>query len=107
MDISGDLNKFWLSNSLKISPIEQIEFLQKLINNKLPTNYKSCKITKNLLFIKKLPNNWNLYVKTGNFSTRSGLQAGWFVGWIEKKNKKIIFINHIRGTAKKTTFARV
>ena len=46
-NVSGDkgksngLTNAWLSSSLKISPIEQLKFLEKLISNKLPVSKQS------------------------------------------------------------------
>lgn len=51
-DTSGDKGKnnglthSWLSSSLEISPEEQIDFLQKLLDNKLPVSLKSHEMTK-------------------------------------------------------------
>ncbi|KJW02328.1 penicillin binding transpeptidase domain protein [Rickettsia endosymbiont of Ixodes pacificus] len=56
-DISGDkgknngLTNAGLSSSLEISPEEQLAFLQKLAENKLPVSVKAQEMTKNILFI--------------------------------------------------------
>ena len=53
-DISGDkgkkngLTQSWLGNSLKISPSEQINFLEKLASNKLPVSNYATQKTKTL-----------------------------------------------------------
>jgi beta-lactamase class D len=107
-DSSGDkgknngLTKSWLSSSLKISPIEQVAFLQKFLNNKLPVSATSNKMTKNILFIEDLPGGWKLYGKTGtgyglnkDGSKNKAIQAGWFVGWIQKNNRNIVLANYM------------
>jgi beta-lactamase class D len=117
-DISGDKDKnnglthAWVSSSLKISPEEQIAFLQKIIDNKLPVNKKFREMTKKIMFIQELPGGWKLYGKTGNGqqlsideSRKLDLQHGWFVGWIEKDGQHIIFASHLVDDKKQDTFA--
>ena len=81
---NNGLTHSWLSSSLALSPSEQIQFLQKIINKKLPVSQKAFSMTKDILYIQELAGGWKLYGKTGN-----GLQLtkkhGWFVGWIEKR----------------------
>lgn len=117
MDISGDKGKnnglthSWLSSSLAISPEEQIIFLQKLLDNKLPVSVKAHEMTKRIMFKEELFGGWKLYGKTGNGKQldkkglKTELQHGWFVGWIEKNGETIIFANHIVDDKKQDVFA--
>lgn len=110
-DVSGDpgknnaLERAWLNSSIRITPDEQIQFLQKLINNKLPVSAKAIEMTKNILFIQELPGGWKLFGKTGNGRYKGELQQGWFVGWIEKNNRKIAFVHHVVDDSKQSTYA--
>ena len=116
-DLSGDHGKnngitnAWISSSLNISPEEQIDFLKKLIDNKLPISQKSHEMTKKIMFMQELPGGWKLYGKTGNGSQldhnkqKTDLQHGWFVGWIEKDGRRIIFASHLADSNKQDTFA--
>lgn len=117
-DLSGDhgknngLTNSWLGSSLEISSMEQILFLEKLLNNKLPVNKHATLVTKKILFLQELQDGWKLYGKTGNGlllsadkTTKTEIQQGWFIGWIEKNGKIIIFSNHISDEAKQETFA--
>jgi beta-lactamase class D len=110
-DVSGDpgkkngLTKAWLNSSIKITPREQIQFIQKLIYNQLPVSNKAFEMTKNILFIQELPGGWKLYGKTGNGRYNGELQQGWFVGWIEKDNRKLAFVHHIADVLKQNTYA--
>ena len=105
-DISADKDKVngfnsWLSSTLQISANEQIIFLQRLVENKLPACKKSHEMTKNILFVENLANGLKLYGKTGagyiinkdGFPNKDS-QIGWFVGWIEKDNRNIIFAHY-------------
>jgi beta-lactamase class D len=107
-DVSGDkgqnngLTNAWLSSSLAISPTEQIQFLQKIVNKKLPVSPKALTMTKGILYIQELAGGWKLYGKTGT-GEQLMKKHGWFVGWIEKDNRIVTFANHIIGC--KETYA--
>lgn len=109
-DISGDpgqnngLTRSWLSSSLKISPEEQITFLQKLVNKTLPVSLKSHEMTKKILFLENLEEDWKLYGKTGsghvkdpNDLLNEDTKLGWFIGWIEKGDRTIVFAHYLEG----------
>lgn len=117
-DVSGDkgqndgLTRAWLSSSLEISPKEQAIFLEKLLSNKLPLSHHSQKMTRNILYVEDLPSGWKLYGKTGSGfllspdrTKKLEIQHGWFIGWIEKDNQKIIFVNHVVDNKKEEKYA--
>ena len=99
-DLTGGLTKHWLSSSLKISPAEQVKFIQKLIHTNLPISKEAFEKTKILLFKEELPEGWKLYGKTGkgSFSDPEGqrLEIVWFVGWVEKGSFFFPFAYNIR-----------
>lgn len=84
----GPLSPSWVSSSLKISPKEQVEFIQKMVLGALPISVYSFEMTKTILFKEKLQEGWELYGKTGLGT--DVLEGGeservrWFIGWIEK-----------------------
>lgn len=96
LNTSGDrgrdngLTHCWLLSSLLISPIEQVEFLEKLLNNNLPVSLEAQELTKNILLVEEIADGWRLYGKTGG-----DYQKGWFVGWIQKDDHKIVFAHYI------------
>ncbi len=114
-DVLGDKGKnnglthAWLSSSLLISPEEQIGFLEKLIKNQLPISKNANEMTKKILYKEELPGGWKLYGKTGTGVQRDqngeniDLKHGWFVGWIEKNGRSIIFARHISDDKKEDT----
>ncbi len=117
-DVSGDIGKdngltnCWLSSSLEISPYEQITFLKKLLNNEHPVNFKAHEMTRKIMFVQALKNGWHLYGKTGNGAllaqdkiAKLDRQVGWFVGWIEKGPRKIVFAHLIVDDEKQDTYA--
>lgn len=111
MDLSGGLTDAWISSSLRISPAEQIAFIEKIVDYKLPVSKKSYEKTKQIMFIQEMAGGWKLYGKTGNGrqidkeGNKTDLQHGWFVGYIEKGDRKIMFASHITDNEKQNRFA--
>lgn len=117
MDLSGDkgenngLTQAWVSSSLKISPEGQVDFLQKVVDRKLPISSASYDKTKKIMFIQEMAGGWKLYGKTGNGTqfdkdgNKTDLQHGWFVGYIEKGNRRIVFSSHMLDNEKQNVFA--
>lgn len=100
-DLSGGLTKAWLSSSLKISPKEQVIFLQKIVQNDLPISDNAIQKTKELLLLEELSEGWKLFGKTGWSGSIIGqdgknIEFGWFVGWIEKDDYFFPFAYNIR-----------
>lgn len=93
-DHQNDLTHAWLMRSLKISPMEQVEFLDKMLNLALPVSAYAQQVTAEILFREELDGGWSLYGKTGS-GTIGHLANGWFVGWVEKGERRIIFAQHI------------
>lgn len=110
-DISGGLTSSWVSSSIKISPEEYTSFLTKLVNRELDVSDESYQKTKNVMFVQELPGGWKLYGKTGNGAKmdskghKTKMQQGWFVGYMEKDNKQIVFASHIVDDKEQNTFA--
>jgi|JI9StandDraft_1071089.scaffolds.fasta_scaffold04721_6 beta-lactamase class D len=93
---------FWINSSLKISPKEQVVFLQKMLQGELPVSERAIAMTKKLLFKEELCEGWQLFGKTGwsgSEFTKDGktLEHGWFVGWLEKEDTFYPFAYLIRG----------
>ncbi|MCP3966713.1 MAG: class D beta-lactamase [Lentisphaerae bacterium] len=119
-DVSGDkgknngLEKAWLSSSLQISPKEQMQFLKKMLGGNLPVSRKAVEMTKKILWVENLADGWKLYGKTGNGSQQrkdgtkvKDRQVGWFVGWINKGKRNIIFVYRIQDREKQDTYASI
>lgn len=95
-DMSGGLKNAWLGSSLKISPLEQVQFIQRIVQKKLPIQSRAIEMTKALLFIEELEDDWKLFGKRGLTSSPHE-EIGWFVGWIEKGERFLPFAYHIHG----------
>ncbi len=87
--IGKDINQFWLDGSLKISAIEQTQFLAQLANGTLPLSRHSQEAVKEITLLEQ-GSGWQLHGKTG-WSARTKPGTGWWVGWVRKNNKVYSF----------------
>lgn len=86
--IGTDVTSFWLDGTLQISALEQIVFLEKLINEELPCSKTAQQEVAEILKLEET-DNYTLYGKTG---LSSGAEAiGWYVGFVRKPDKIYIF----------------
>jgi beta-lactamase class D len=85
-DISGGIDQFWLQGGLRVSAREQVEFLYKLAEGRLPMTQRAQRLVRNAMVIEKTRDH-TLYAKTG---TSGGKEpVAWWVGWIEKRGRPI------------------
>jgi len=83
--VGNSVSKFWLTGDIKISTVQQIEFLQRLYKNQLPFEQKYIDILKKILIVEQ-NDNYTIRAKSG----WSG-KIGWYVGYIQKANKVWFF----------------
>jgi beta-lactamase class D len=90
-DVSGDaqndgLTMAWIGSSLRISPVEQLTFLGKLVNRRLGVSPRAYDMTAKLTEFGQSPGGWHINGKTG---AASGY--GWYVGWATKGPRTFTF----------------
>jgi beta-lactamase class D len=91
-DISGGIDHFWLNSSLKISALEQANFIEKLYKEELPFDKPVMKTVKRMM-IQEEGDHYTLYGKTGTRLSDMGL--GWYVGFIKVDNHSYVFIANV------------
>lgn len=84
-DISGGIDRFWLDGGLRITPKEQIDFLVKLQQNKLPFSQRSIALVKDIIINEKTSD----YVLRGKTGWEK--QVGWYVGYLERGSNVYFF----------------
>jgi len=97
----GNINPVWVNSTLKISPREQVLFIQKMIGEQLLISSHATEMTKALMFKEELDHGWKLFGKTGwsgsaIASDGKTLESAWFVGWIENQENFFPFAYLIR-----------
>ena len=93
-DTTGGIDSFWLTGGLKISPEQQLDFLKKLHDNKLPFSVSATNTTKKIM-IDPTVSDYILRAKTG-WGVENGTNIGWYIGYIEMKKKVYYFVNCIQ-----------
>lgn len=97
MNVSGPIDSFWLNNTLKISPDEQLGLVYQLYFDKLPFTKRSQQIVRDVM----LQENNTLYklsYKTGWGFNEKNNAIGWMVGWIEENRHVYFFVTQVRST---------
>lgn len=91
-DVSGDAGKdngltmSWLGSSLRISPDEQVAFLRRVLKRELGLQAHAYDMAASLLLRPERVAGWQVHGKTG-----SGREVGWYVGWLERDGRRIVF----------------
>ncbi|WP_390841662.1 MULTISPECIES: class D beta-lactamase [Nostoc] len=85
---AADIDRFWLQGPLKITPQQQIKFLQQLYQGDLPFSQRTMNLVKDIAIREQTPD-YTLRGKTG-WLTSSKPNIGWFVGYLEQ-NKNVYY----------------
>jgi len=95
-DTTGGVPKFWLGGGLKISSDDQLVFLRKMYEHKLPFSAVSIEKVKGMMSIKDT-SGYSLKGKTG-WAEQDNEDIGWFVGYVETKDDTYFFVNCIQSS---------
>lgn len=105
-DISGGLTIFWEQSSLQISPLEQVQFLQKVHEGKTMFSPSNVDVLKKVIWISE-KDDAVLFGKTGSglreegrfipLGPEDGYVRGWFVGYVEKDENTYYVATLIEG----------
>lgn len=95
MDIRGPVDSFWLNNTLKISPDEQLGLVEKLYFDKLPFTKRSQAIVRNVM-LRESNTLYKLSYKTGWGFDENHHSVGWVVGWIEENMHPYFFVTLVK-----------
>lgn len=98
---SSDLDLYWTDSSLKISPIEQIELLQKFHDNEFRFAPENIDAVKNAIHLASTAEG-SFYGKTGTGRVDDQDVNGWFIGYVEKSDHIYYFATNIQGESETT-----
>lgn len=94
-DISGGIDRFWLTGRLRISPIEQIAFLRRFYHNEIGVSDQSLDITKSIMILED-GEGYTLSGKTGWAAFGDNEPGiGWLVGYIERNDNLYYFATNM------------
>ena len=90
-DIGGGIDQFWLTGNLRIDPIQQVDFVDRLRRGALPVSKRSQEMVRDILPVTKSGDSI-IRAKTGLLGAELGKPSlGWLVGWAEKGNEQTVF----------------
>lgn len=76
-DISGGIDRFWLTGGLRTSAREQVDFLSRFVSGQTPFSARTVEIVSDLTLVEEGPG-WALHAKTG-WADETAI--GWWSGW--------------------------
>lgn len=94
--IKTSVDSFWIDNSLKIKPDEQLGLVKKLYFDQLPFSKTTHDIVKKIM-VQENNANYILAYKTGWGFKEDGKALGWMVGWIEENKHPHFFVLNVEG----------
>ncbi|MBV9531265.1 MAG: class D beta-lactamase, partial [Bradyrhizobium sp.] len=90
-DIGGGIDQFWLTGNLRIDPVQQIDFLDRLRRGVLPISRRSQDLVKDILPASRVGDSVIRY-KSGLLGAERGQPSlGWMVGWSAKGSAQTVF----------------
>ncbi|MDB5565915.1 MAG: Twin-arginine translocation pathway signal [Tardiphaga sp.] len=90
-NIGGGIDQFWLTGDLRIDPIQQIDFVDRLRRGVLPAQKRSQDLVRDILPVTKV-GDAIIRAKTGLVGAEVGKPSlGWLVGWAEKGSAQTVF----------------
>lgn len=100
-EVAMGSDHFWLDHTLKISPLEQVSFMARLLSGEIPVSAASVDALRSVSFAEEMSGG-RLHGKTGagpvvagNFSGRF---EGWYVGFVTQgARERLVFALHAEG----------
>jgi beta-lactamase class D len=90
-DIGGGIDQFWLTGNLRIDPVQQVDFVDRLRRRVLPVSKRSQDLVRDILPVTKVGDSI-IRAKSGLLGAEAGKpQLGWMVGWAEKGSEQTVF----------------
>lgn len=99
------VESFWLDGSLKISAMEQVEFLKKVYQRTLPFSRSSYETLTQIMLVEQTAD-FSIRAKTG-LAGRSQSKIGWYVGYVETSKDVWFFATNIDIDKEKNLYLRL
>jgi beta-lactamase class D len=90
-NIGGGIDQFWLTGDLRIDPLRQVDFVDRLRRGVLPISKRSQDLVRDILPVTKVGDSI-IRAKSGLLGAERGEPSlGWMVGWTEKGSAQTVF----------------
>ncbi len=93
--IGNDLSTYWGDSTLKISPVEQVELLQKFYHNAFGFSPENIEAVKRSICL-SVTEQGTMYGKTETAEENGKNVFGWFIGYLEKEGHVYFFATDIQ-----------
>lgn len=93
--IGESIDSFWLNNTLKVSPDEQLGFMKRLYFDQLPFR-KSVQQTVRNVMLQEDNTAYKLSYKSGWGFDEQNNSIGWLTGWIEENRHVYFFVTLVK-----------
>ncbi len=94
-DISGGIDRFWVAGGLRISPMQQVDFLRRLMEGALNVQPRNVEILRNIL-LSSHSGPVSVRCKTG-LTEQGEHKVGWLVGFVERPEISHYFASMVLG----------
>ncbi|CCE07123.1 Beta-lactamase (OXA-5), class D (fragment) [Bradyrhizobium sp. STM 3843] len=88
-DIGGGIDQFWVSGALRIDPVQQVDFVDRLRRGTLPISKRSQDLVRDIMPVIKV-GDATMHAKTG-LTDRDHGSLAWLVGWVDKGDEPTVF----------------
>jgi len=95
-NLSPKVDTFWLHGDLRISPIEQIRFVQRFNEGKLSVSQRSTEIVKDIMVLER-GEEYILRGKTGTAEVTPTRELGWLAGYLERGDDTFYYVLNMEG----------
>ena len=97
MQTGKHIDSFWLDNSLKISPDEQLGLVKRLYFDQLPFQKRTQQIVRDVM-TQEDNTLYKLSYKTGWGFDENKHSVGWMVGWVEENKHPYFFVTLVKSS---------
>jgi len=104
--IKTAVDSFWLDNSIKITPDQQLGLVKRLYFDQLPFFKTYQEVVKRAMLFENNAN-YRLAYKTGWGFSEKNHSIGWITGWIEENNHPYFFVLNIESPDKNLNIGEV
>ncbi len=95
---SSNIDRFWLEGDSRINQFQQIDFLRRFYQSKLPISNRTENIMKRMMVLED-NGDYKISGKTG-WSSQNGKDNGWFVGYLKTGKSTYFFATNIEPKGK-------
>lgn len=92
-DIGGGIDQFWLNGDLRISPLQQLDFLERLATDDLPFSAGNMAAVREII-VRESGDGWSWSHKTGTALSEEPT-LGWLVGITEHDGRTWVYALNI------------